>query len=246
MPQSPHHAALEELVLANHVLANENVFDGYGHVSIRHPEHSDRFVLSCSRAPALVARDDLMEIDLSCRPWNGDSRRMYAEAPLHAAIYQARSDVQAVVHSHAYELLPFAVSGRRLRPVIHVSGCIGLDIPQWDMREEFGDTDMLVRSLEHGSSLARALGSANVVLMRGHGSVTVAVSLRRAVLTAIYLVVNAKVQMAAMQLGIPSYLTAEEVALTTESSFSPGSLDRMWEYWKRSLEDRTVGRRHSA
>jgi ribulose-5-phosphate 4-epimerase/fuculose-1-phosphate aldolase len=238
MPSEPPQEALEELVIANRVLANERIFDGYGHVSIRHPQDATCFVVSCARAPALVTADDLMIVGLAGAPIQQDGRRMYSETPIHAAIYEARPDVNAVVHSHAYEVLPYAVSGTPLRPVVHVSGCIGLDIPNWDIREHFGETDMLVRSLDQGRSLARALGKASVALLRGHGSVTVGSTLRRAVLTAVYLVVNARVQTAAMQMGKATYLSAQEVDLTTESSFGPGSIDRMWEYWLSNAKAR--------
>ncbi|NIN36222.1 MAG: class II aldolase/adducin family protein, partial [Gammaproteobacteria bacterium] len=53
--------SLEELVTANHILASEGVVDSFGHISIRHPENPDRYILSCSRAPECIKVDDLME-----------------------------------------------------------------------------------------------------------------------------------------------------------------------------------------
>ena len=70
---------LRDLVIANRILAHEGVVDGYGHVSIRHPERPDRFFLSRSRSPELVNLDDLMEFDLDCNPIDQKSRMMYAE-----------------------------------------------------------------------------------------------------------------------------------------------------------------------
>ena len=108
---------------------------------------------------------------------------------------------------------------------------IGAEIPVWDIRTKFGATDMLVRSLEQGRDLAAALGNNTCALLRGHGAVVVGASIERAVLTAIYLQVNAKVLLQALQLGPPEALSAEEIARSSETQFSPLALDRSWEYF---------------
>ena len=165
---------LEELVIANHILAHEHVLDGFGHISIRHPERPDRFFLSRSRSPELVTLDDLMEFDLECNPIDQRGRMMYAERPIHGAIYQARPEINAVVHNHAYEVIPFSVTKEKLRPLLHVAGSIGANIPVWDIKSKFGDTHMLVVTMEQGRDLARTLGQGSVALMRGHGCVVAA------------------------------------------------------------------------
>lgn len=225
--------ALQELVIANRILAHENVLDGYGHVSIRHPERADRFFLSRSRSPELVTLDDLMEFDLDCNPIDQRGRMMYAERPIHGAVYQARADVQAVVHNHALAVIPFSVTGEKLRPLLHVAGVIGDDIPVWDIRTRFGDTNMLVTTMEQGRDLARALGHRPAALMRGHGCVVAGRSLRQAVFTAIYLMVNARLQAEAAKLGAITFMSEGEIALTAEMMFKPVSIDRVWEYWVR-------------
>jgi HCOMODA/2-hydroxy-3-carboxy-muconic semialdehyde decarboxylase len=108
---------------------------------------------------------------------------------------------------------------------------IGAEIPVWDIRTKFGATDMLVRSIEQGRDLAAALGNNTCALLRGHGAVVVGASIERAVLTAIYLQVNAKVLLQALQLGPPEALSAEEIARSSETQFSPLALDRSWEYF---------------
>ena len=37
---------LDDLVIANHILANENVLDGYGHVSVRSPVNPNHYFLA--------------------------------------------------------------------------------------------------------------------------------------------------------------------------------------------------------
>lgn len=223
---------LEDLVVANHILAHENVVDGYGHVSIRHPDRPDRFFISCSRAPELVTREDIVELDLDCRPVVPETRTLYLEVPIHGAVYQARPDVMAVIHNHAHEVLPYSTSKVRLRPITHTAGIIGSSIPVWDIRDRFGDTDMLVRTLDQGHDLAACLGKNRVVLMRGHGCVVTADSLKATVQAAVYLMVNAKVQTEAMKLGDNVFLSDGEITEIQRRQL-PAVVARIWDYWAR-------------
>ena len=91
---------------------------------------------------------------------------------------------------------------------------------------------MLVRSIEQGRDFAATLANNTCALIRGHGAVVVGASIERAVLTAIYLQVNAGVLLQALQLGgEPEALSAEEIARSSETQFSPLALDRSWEYF---------------
>jgi ribulose-5-phosphate 4-epimerase/fuculose-1-phosphate aldolase len=81
-------ALLEDLVIANQILAHEGVVDGFGHVSLRNPERPDRFFMSRSRSPELVIFEDIMEFDLDCNPIDQRGRTMYGERAIHGAIYQ--------------------------------------------------------------------------------------------------------------------------------------------------------------
>ncbi len=220
-----------QLVAANRILATENVVDAFGHVSVRHPENPERFVMSRSRSPALVEHEDLMEFALDGTPIDARGRTAYGERMIHAAVYAARPDVGSVVHNHSYAVLPFAVTGRALKPVIHTASIIGAQIPVWDIHDHFGDTDMLVRTIEQGRDLATALGKHTCLLMRGHGCVVTGATVKQAVLTAIYLQVDATVQLNAAALGDVQPLSAGEIAKSRETQFSPLALDRAWEYF---------------
>jgi ribulose-5-phosphate 4-epimerase/fuculose-1-phosphate aldolase len=225
-------ALLDDLVVANRILACEGVVDAFGHVSLRHPQDSGRYFLSRSRSPALVTRDDLIEFTLDGAPAAATGHALYAERAIHGALYRARADVQAVVHNHSEAVIPFSVTGTALRPLLHVAGGIGSDIPVWDIRARFGDTDMLVTTMEEGADLAATLGRGRVALMRGHGCAVVGGSLREAVMTAVYLQVNARLQMAAMALGPVTYLSAGEADLCAEMTRAPLVTDRVWEYFR--------------
>jgi HCOMODA/2-hydroxy-3-carboxy-muconic semialdehyde decarboxylase len=222
---------LTRLVAANRILAHEGVVDAFGHVSARDPRNAERFWLSRSRSPALVELEDLMEFALDGTAIDARGRTPYGERMIHAAVYAARSDVHSVVHHHAYGVLPFTITGEPLRPVVHTASVIGAEIPVWDIRTRFGGTDMLVRSIEQGRDLAAMLAANTCVLIRGHGAVVVGASVERAVLTAIYLQVNANVLLQALPLGLPEPLSAEEIERSAEAQFSPLALDRSWEYF---------------
>jgi ribulose-5-phosphate 4-epimerase/fuculose-1-phosphate aldolase len=223
---------LRELVIANRILAHEGVVDAYGHISVRHPERADRFFLSCSRSPELVTLDDIIEYDLDCNPIDLRGRTQYVERPIHGAIYRKRPDVTSVVHNHAYEVIPFTVAqGARLRPLLHVAAGLGTQIPLWDIRDKFGDTNLLVTTSAHGADLAEGLGANRVVLMRGHGAAVAGDSIRDAVHTSVYLKVNAQLQAEAMRMGGDIvYLSDGEIAEMQRSRAGHG---RVWEYWTR-------------
>jgi ribulose-5-phosphate 4-epimerase/fuculose-1-phosphate aldolase len=224
----------KDLIIANRVLALENVVDAYGHVSVRHPTRPDRFLLSRSRSPQLVDASDILEFTLEGKVVGDDDRSPYLERFIHAAIYEARPEVNAVVHAHAEDTLPFSISKTiRLQAVIGSGSNLGHDVPIWDIREKFGDaTNLLVMNMDHGRDLARRIADNTVCLMRGHGFAAAQSSLQEVVQTAVYLPRNARVQMAAMRLGDIDPLSFNEIEVKRSShrQSSPESW-RAWEYW---------------
>ena len=227
---------LWDLAVANRILAREGIVDAFGHASIRHPDNPERYVLSRSRSPGIVSRDDLMEYTLDNEPIDRRDRPMYAERPIHGGIYESRPDVQAVVHNHSFSVIPFGVAGVPLRQIIHVAGGIGAEVPVWDIRTKFGDSDLLVVTRDQGLDLAAAMDGGNVALMRGHGCVVAAESLKRAVLLAIYLEANAKILLDTLRLtsdfgGDPVAMTPGEVERTAAMTAMPLVAERTWDYW---------------
>jgi ribulose-5-phosphate 4-epimerase/fuculose-1-phosphate aldolase len=230
-----------DVALANRILAREGVVDAYGHVSLRHPERPDRFLLSCSRSPELVVPADLMEFRLDGEVADpADRRKPYLERYIHAAVYEARPEVNSVVHNHSSAILPFTVTAMPLRPLIHTAGMIGATIPLWDIRDRFGDTNLLVANVEQGRDLARALGPNSVVLMRGHGCTVAAEGLQGAVIAAVYAQLNATLQMSAAQLGEVRFLSDGEIRETTALVRVPSVLARVWEYLASRADRRNL------
>jgi HCOMODA/2-hydroxy-3-carboxy-muconic semialdehyde decarboxylase len=226
---------LDDLVTANRILADHDVVDAFGHISVRHPERPDRYVMSRSRGPNLVERGDLIEFTLESEPIDQNGRRMYAERQIHGRIYAARPDVNAVCHNHAPATIPFGATGTALRPIFHMASVIGASVPIWDIHDDFGDTNMLVTTIAQGDSLARALGAQRVVLMRGHGSAVAGATLRGVVFVSVYLQKNAELVLAAERLGDVRYLTPGEIAAASDVLSESLSQDRAWESWSARI-----------
>lgn len=227
---------LQDLVIANRILAKEEVVDAYGHVSVRHPDNPTHFFLARSLAPELVERDDIVEHGLDGEPVQKETRALYLERYIHAAILEARPDVQAVVHAHAEDTLPFGIaSGTPLKPVIHSGSFIGAHVPVWDIAETFGDTNLLVTNMTQGRDLARCLGGRNVALMRGHGFASAGRSLIEVVRMSVFLPRNARALLRAKQLGGDIKPLSQGEIDARNRGYSPYSPEtwRTWEYWAK-------------
>lgn len=230
--------AIADVVAANHILADQGVVDGYGHVSIRDPTDPGKFLMARSMAPEMVTATDVLVHDLDGNAPAPAGAKLYLERFIHAAIYRARPDVNAVVHSHSPSLIPFGVAGVALRPLYHMSSFLGAGVPVFDIRKAAGGaTDMLVRSPELGRALAGALGSHPAALMRGHGVVVVGRDIQQAVFRSVYTELNAQLQRQALALGAKViYLDADE-ARKAEASLND-TLGRPWALWLRRVQTR--------
>ena len=194
----------------------------------------ERFLLSRSRSPEFVDESDIMEFGLDGKVVGRDNRPPYLERFIHAGLYAARPDVNAVVHGHARVLIPFTIADIVMRPVFMTADEIGPHVPVGDIRDKFGEsTDMLITNMDHGTDLARAFGADDrVVLLRGHGFVAAARSASQLIRVGRALLDNAASQLEAMRFGSLNELTAGEIAARRASladDDSPG-LMRGFEY----------------
>jgi HCOMODA/2-hydroxy-3-carboxy-muconic semialdehyde decarboxylase len=224
---------IEDLIAANRILAQEGIVDGFGHVSVRHNRDKTRFLMARAIAPSLVTPGDLVEYDLDGDGVNVNGRSQYAERYIHAEIYRARPDVNAVVHDHSPSVVPFTVSKTPLRPVYHMAAFMGAGLPLFDIRTAMGMTDMLVSDRARGQALVRVLGDRPAVLMRGHGVAVVGPTLPIVIGRSVYLDMNARIQSQALALGTEvNYLDPEESRKLLEAGEHRG-YDRAWDAWKR-------------
>ncbi|HEY6257920.1 MAG TPA: class II aldolase/adducin family protein, partial [Xanthobacteraceae bacterium] len=234
----------QELATANRILANEGVLDAFGHISMRHPNKPDRYLISRYGAAEIMQPDDILELTLDSKPVTPTSARLFSELVIHGCIYQARPDVHSVCHHHAVSVLPYCITGTDLVPVMHLGAALGGKVPFWDSRDEFGDTPLVVTTPEQGRSHARALGNHWMVLLRRHGATLAGRSLRECVFRSIYTCRNAELQSRAMGIGSISTLSPGEAEQCSSHSLTPRTLSRTWEYWTyrlRKMEAATAG-----
>jgi ribulose-5-phosphate 4-epimerase/fuculose-1-phosphate aldolase len=224
-----------DLVVANHILFEQGIVDGFGHVSARNDRDPRKFLLARNMAPGQVTSEDILEFDLEGAPIDPRGRAVYLERFIHSEIYKARPDAMAVVHSHSHSIVPLSISkSARLRAVFHMAGFIGEEAPLFEIRDVGGNgTDLLISSPRLGHALARCCGNHDIVLMRGHGSTVIGSSLRQAVYRAVYAELNARYQCEALNLGEVVYLTKEEgeAAVRNVEQQAP----RAWNLWQEQV-----------
>lgn len=235
---APDPALVADLVAANHILYDQGVVDGFGHVSVRDDKNPGRFLLARSMAPGLVTKDDILEFGLDGEPIDAKGRAVYLERFIHSEIYKAHPEVKAIVHSHSPSVIPFGVTDVPLKPIYHMSSFLGSGAPVFEIRNAGGDaTDMLIRSPALGAALAKSLGQSTVLLMRGHGDVVVGSSLEQVVFRAVYTEINARLEAEAMALGRGkvTFLNAQEAAAALKTNDQV--MGRAWDLWKRKAAD---------
>jgi ribulose-5-phosphate 4-epimerase/fuculose-1-phosphate aldolase len=223
---------LEDVATASRILVDQGVFDAAGHVSMRHPQRPDRFLMSRSLAPQLVSADDIMEFTLDCTPQ--DDRKPFIERFLHGGIYKKRSDVMAIAHGHSAAVIPFGLVKTPMRATYHNAAFLAAGVPVFDIRDRFGATDIVISSADRGAALAEALGDKNVLLLRAHGFVAVAPTIQSAVFRAIFTEVSARVQLQAAALGGPIAALDEEEGRKADA-INLATVGRSWELWKKRV-----------
>ena len=233
-PRSPRvTAVIEDLVVANRVLAAQGILPGYGHVSARNPDDPNHYFLARSLAPELVTAADIVEFDLDSKPVDGKAGSFYLERFIHGEIYRARPDVQAVVHDHSPGVIAFGAGSTPLRAVTHDSAFLLEGAPVWDYREFGKSHGALVDTPERGRALAKALGRKTLVLMRNHGVAVVAATVPGVVQTSVSLEKNAGIQNTLLARGDRiAYLELDPGA---PGDGGGGGGGRAWDLWKRQV-----------
>jgi ribulose-5-phosphate 4-epimerase/fuculose-1-phosphate aldolase len=226
-----------DLVAAYRTLAALNVLDAFGHVSVRDPRNPNHYLISRSVAPESVTSNDILALDFDSNPVDAKDKGelLYRERFIHGAIYKARRDVNAIVHSHSPTVVPFSVTEVKLRPILHNAGFLGEGPRVFEIRKYAGEASNLeIESPRLGTALAMELGMDSVILMRGHGDTVVADTLGYAVFRAYYTEVNARQLLQAIALGGSiNYLTPSEARVSDESMVRASS--RFWALWKAKL-----------
>lgn len=226
----------EDLITAYRILVNESILDSFGHVSVRSAKDPNVFILPCAMPPSLVTIEDLLELAVAdSQPIDPKGRRVNGERYIHGEIYKARPDVMAVIHSHSPSVIPLGLASVRMRPVVAQAGFLPPETPIFEIRDARapGDRGMMVTDSARGAALARTLSNHPAVLLRGHGDVVVASSVKQATVYSAYVNINARMQMQAMLLS-PNMVALNEAELFTPAEFD---INRPWEHFKQKLLD---------
>jgi L-fuculose-phosphate aldolase len=165
----------------------------------------DLIAITSSRVPYhLFSADNVVVVDFEIDPVDGDGVPS-SESLLHAAIYRARPDVGAVVHTHSVYASAFAVAGEAVPPILDEQVLIlggGIAVAEYapSASQELADQALL------------ALGDRAAVLLRHHGAVGVGADLGEAVAVVALVERIAQIRLTTRQLGAPVELPADVVA----------------------------------
>lgn len=213
----------EMLITACRILTHEKLVHGFGHVSARVPD-SDLFLITPRISLALVREKDLVVINLKGETVQG-KRPAPFEAPLHAAIFNAREEIRAIARIHGRKANMFSVTDRRIEPVHNHGSFFSGGVPV------FGKTD-LISTPQLGAEVAAALGGKPAILLRGNGQVTVGKSIPEAVIMALYLEEAANMLYGALQIGVPKLLSPDESRSRKQETLPPVDLERAWNFYR--------------
>ncbi|MCX8023478.1 MAG: class II aldolase/adducin family protein [Syntrophorhabdaceae bacterium] len=232
--------AIEQVVWANRILANEGILDDQGHVTVRNPENPNTFFIARGNAPETVTKDDIIEVDFEGNIVTKTKYTTYSEWPIHGRIYKARPDVNAIVHAHPRQAIVLSVLDLPFIMLTHLSSMFYEGVPNYDGYdfESPDSTGMLVKKKEEGDRMAKTLGKSMAMLMRGHGCVVVGKSIPHAVQASLVLRENIAIQLEAQRFGKPKGLSREEAIKAFKALGGPA---KGWEAWvlrvKKAMPD---------
>ena len=217
----------QQIVRCIRMLEHNGILDYNGHASIR--LDGDRMLInigSCQRSQLTV--DDICTIDFDGNVIEGNGKPPL-EFHLHAGVYKARSDVEAVIHAHPNWSTILSTAGVSYIPV-YAQGSLVYPLPVLDSPDSINNPEMAKR-------LTDTLGNRPAALMKAHGAVTCGESLVDAFVLMNYLEDNAERQYMAAQIGTPYSFSDEELMLCREKLWNPNLFKRTWDHFSAKLDE---------
>jgi len=202
-----------DFVRAMRIIQHQGLSDAFAHLSVR--VSPEEMIFMPRRSPALVREDELFTVRLD---------KPVSQSAVHQAVYRARPDVLSVIHFHSPAVVLLSVLGQTIRPVHNYSAIFFEGVPLFESPGQ-------VESAERAAEIASLLGEAKAVLLRGHGAVVVGHSIPEVCVLALYLEESARLQVEAMRLGTPRYLSCAEAESISRRTFKPASTERAWEHF---------------
>jgi L-fuculose-phosphate aldolase len=216
----------QQLVDAIRMLECAGIIDHSGHASARRDAVSFDINSGASVRGALTL-EDIVGVDLSGHLVEG-SARPPLELHIHAEIYRARPDVNAVVHTHPRWSTLLTMTGVKYEAV-YAQGVLLGDIP-------LVDSPLSVNTKPRGEMLAAALGSGRAALLKAHGAVIVGADIVEAFALAAYLEENAYRQYMAKQIGDPYVFSEVEQKACRENLWSAGLFKKTWDHYYSKMK----------
>jgi len=226
-----------DVALANRIAHAAGLVTAFGHISARVPDAPDTFLFPTRASPALADPKRLLVLDLDGNRRSGEGEPN-TEFWIHARIYAARPDVQAVAHVHSPACVVLGQIGIPLLPLHNHGGMFAEGVPLF---EPIG----LIRSRQLGDHVAATLGDHRAMFLRGHGANVAEVNVRRAAVVASFLEEAADMQLRALaaaggRLDALRVFTTEETELLAEQLDASGPMNRAWEYYVALAEGRVL------
>jgi HCOMODA/2-hydroxy-3-carboxy-muconic semialdehyde decarboxylase len=221
---------IEALVKGCKILDAEGIMDELGHLSARSPD-GNRVLMNGKVSPGQVTQDDIVLLDLNGNKIEGKSEPA-KEIPLHLAVYQRRPDVMAIAHTHSPTIVALSIAGVKLQAVDNLGATtFGEAAPLF---EEYG----LVDTFDMGYRITDAMGSHNVIVLKGHGNLVAGGSIQEACVSAIWAEKSALLQYQSMAIGKPQWYPKNEINKIQEQVSAGKGRDRAWNYYRWRLEQR--------
>ena len=207
------------------MLERADIIDYNGHASTRAGDNRMFINIgTCQRSQ--LTSDDICTIDFDGNVLEGNGKPPL-EFHLHAGIYKARSDVQAIVHAHPKWSTFLTMVGESYEPV-YAQGTLVYPMPVLDSPNSINNPDMAKR-------LADTLGDRPAAMMKSHGAVTCGKNIVEAFVLANYLEENAYRQYRALQIGRPYAFSEEEVAACQAKLWNETLFKRTWDHFSAKL-----------
>jgi L-fuculose-phosphate aldolase len=225
MSQTEEHK--QQIVRCIRMLEHNGILDYNGHASIR--LDGDRMLInigSCQRSQ--LTADDICTIDFDGNVIDGNGKPPL-EFHLHAGVYKARADVQAVIHAHPNWSTILSTAGVEYLPV-YAQGSLVYPLPVLDSPDSINNPEMAKR-------LTDTLGDRPAALMKAHGAVTCGDGLVDAFVLMNYLEDNAERQYMAAQIGTPYAFSQDELDLCREKLWNANLFKRTWDHFSAKLDE---------
>lgn len=208
----------KKVALGNRIVFHQGLADYHGHVSARIPG-TRKFLIKPVLAPlGNITGKDIILVDID--EYKAVCEENYAKAGkkrsvtklkippretmIHASIYEARSDVNSVVHTHQPLATAFSVAGVPLKPIYNQASAFAPETPIFP-------SPRLIYTLQDGKEICATLGNRMAMLLQGHGIVVVGDSLEYATVHAIYLERTAYIQWVASSIGKPVMMPQKDI-----------------------------------